>query len=269
MRKYKNSKGGISMSEPGALEEWSKENELYASIFGKADTDEDEKLKKYQNVVRSLYLAIDKDDLSSIEQIFNNPLNREIVDKEFLKKLPEHIPYAVSRIKSPEMTALFLSKLDMKDRRSNIFAATLISYAVNKNGAQIDEMIAIAKKYNISLVQTANNGNLEVVNKCLKSGMNVQSFDLSEAANWYYRYKDGYMKEKYKEGPDAVESIVPQPDKAKEQKRIILAVLNAGYKVNMEKERTADFGVFPSALYRFISEISQENSQLNKMKRSL
>ena len=266
MHKYKNSKGGISMSEPGSLEEWSKENGLYASIFGKADTDEDEKLKKYDKVIHSLYIAINRDDLSSVKQIFNGPLSRAIINEDFLI---EHIPFAISSIKSPEITEFFLSKMDMKNRKNNIIAATLISYAINVHGASIDEMIDIAKKYNISLVHTANNGNLEVVNKCLKAGMNVQSFDLSAAADWYYRYKNGYMKEKYKEGPDAVESIAPQPDKAKEQRKIILAVLNAGYKVDMEKEKTADLGLFPSDLYRFISEISQENSQLNKMKRSL
>ena len=208
-----------------------------------------EEKKRYENAVREVCNAINKDDLQLLTQAVVENQHKGILPEDFLQTLPEK-EYITYYVKSAKIADFLLSQIDTETEIGARFSAKMIDHAVNVENVPVDEMLKVAGKYNVSLKNTAKHGDKEVVLKCIAAGMNVQDYDFARGAAIHYAYKYGVDEN------DRIHHD-PDPKKAAEQKELLVAVLKEGYKIDVEKIKNSNK---PEDLqvYDFLKEIAHD-----------
>ena len=203
--------------------------------------------------------AIEEDDLQKLTQAIVEEQHKGYLPEDYLQTIPEKNLWIAGEVKSAEMTDFLLSQIDTKTEKGKEFAEGVIHNMIVYMNQPVEDMIEMANKYNVSMQKTLNYHDKDIVLKCLEAGANPQDFDFSGGVRVYYNCKNGYTQSNQYSDVD----IDPDPKGAAKQKEILIAVLKAGYKIDVEKLKASTKDE-DKIVYQFLSEIAREREAERK-----
>ncbi|MBO6281573.1 MAG: hypothetical protein J6N49_03470 [Alphaproteobacteria bacterium] len=212
---------------------------------------------RMKEMYKAFFEAVKKDDIEQVKQCFDNGVSLDFTKERY----SYGHPYAACQdVSSPEMAELILKNIDLSNKDAHNFAELMFASAINKDHAQVAELIAVAKRHDISLDPAMHKvKELSTMEQLARAGVDIQHADFREKFSDFNRFQNGTWA-----GRDGDIWVDPQPERAEQLKKDLLPMVDKAAKLGYQfLQKDNDNLYVRSYAFMFLASLSPEKDSIS------